>query len=204
MYKAGINPMLAYSQGGASAPAGASASMQSASLGDALHKGVGSAMEITRLNRENKETDSRIGVNELTKIKLATDADLNIQSAKASAALTAKTQAETGLIPVRKGLLGAQTNYTKERGKTSANTNEKYGIEKPVFEQQAIRERKDEVVKDGFLYRTLNMGGDLFNKFTRGASSAVDVMSTKRQIQPDQQMKYNYNRSMERRGPYGH
>lgn len=47
MSAAGLNPMLAYTQGGASTPAGASATMQ-----DVIGPAVGSAMQAIRLKRE--------------------------------------------------------------------------------------------------------------------------------------------------------
>lgn len=47
MRKAGINPLLAYSQGGASSPSGASAQMQ-----NVAQSGVSSALEATKNNYE--------------------------------------------------------------------------------------------------------------------------------------------------------
>ncbi len=54
MQAAGINPALAYSQGGASAPMGASGSGAQADVEDVLRPTVSSAMDIKRLNQELK------------------------------------------------------------------------------------------------------------------------------------------------------
>lgn len=62
---AGLNPMLAYSQGGASTPAGASATMQSPT-GGRLSERIASAMalkaEINRLNSETLKNESQAGL----------------------------------------------------------------------------------------------------------------------------------------------
>lgn len=54
MKAAGLNPMLAYSQGGASTPAGAGWE-----LGNVLEKGVSTAMDMRRMKQEIKESDAR-------------------------------------------------------------------------------------------------------------------------------------------------
>lgn len=90
MKKAGINPMLAYMQGGASSPQGASGSAQMARLdsermGDALTSGINSAIDTTRLKKELKETDSRISLQ---------DAQKTQSKAQASLQNSLKTQSE--------------------------------------------------------------------------------------------------------------
>lgn len=59
MRKAGLNPALLFSQGGASSPSGASTSVD-----NVLGKGVSSALESARLKREFKSVDSQIAVNQ--------------------------------------------------------------------------------------------------------------------------------------------
>lgn len=71
MRKAGINPLLAISQGGASTPAGASARVE-----DAIGKGVSSSLEARRISREFRDVDSRIALNEALKKTQEKQADL--------------------------------------------------------------------------------------------------------------------------------
>lgn len=88
--KAGLNPMLAYSQGGAPSPQGASATMESVGEGMA---NTATAMDALRI--QNKKTDAEIDkvqsdieVNEQTKKTLAAQADAsasNARQAKANA-----------------------------------------------------------------------------------------------------------------------
>ena len=72
MSQAGLNPMLAYSQGGASTPAGASAVMQNPYQigGQMALAGASTAIDAFRASNESQEIDSRIAVN---KSKLAND-----------------------------------------------------------------------------------------------------------------------------------
>lgn len=62
MRKAGINPMLAYQQGGASTPTGASASIEAANFGDTLKEGVSSALATTALKKDLEQKDADIAL----------------------------------------------------------------------------------------------------------------------------------------------
>ena len=66
MRQAGLNPALAYGQGGASSPSGASAPVIPEDLGSAVSKGLATAMEIKRFRQEMSESRSRTELNELT------------------------------------------------------------------------------------------------------------------------------------------
>ena len=77
MRKAGINPMLAYSQGGASTPGGASASGTALQMEDTLSKGVSSALETRRLQKELDATDSQVQLNKAAESTQAAQTVLN-------------------------------------------------------------------------------------------------------------------------------
>lgn len=90
---AGINPMMAAMNGGASTPAGASAQSQAAQYNDPLAPALTSAMDATRLKNELKVTqkgmdvsDSTIGVNKAVENTQATQALVNSNTAKVAAA----------------------------------------------------------------------------------------------------------------------
>ena len=73
---AGLNPMLAYQNGGASSPAGASGSGAMAHMEDSIGKGVSSAMERRRLKKEIDAVDSQTKLNNVAGAKAAADANL--------------------------------------------------------------------------------------------------------------------------------
>lgn len=82
MKAAGINPMMAFSQGGASTPQGAGATMQAARVEDALGKGVGSAMEALRVKKELAAADSQIDLNKAVAKTQETQQEANVMTAK--------------------------------------------------------------------------------------------------------------------------
>jgi len=81
MKAAGINPMMAYSQGGASTPGGASANMGAAHMEDTLNKGITSAIESARLQRELDQTDSQLALNKAQENMTKAQEKLNQNSA---------------------------------------------------------------------------------------------------------------------------
>lgn len=80
MQKAGINPMLAFSQGGASSPVGANANMQATNPGDALEgvsKGLSTAMDVSKLKKEQQVQDTTIDVNKNLSAEKKSATELN-------------------------------------------------------------------------------------------------------------------------------
>lgn len=108
MKKAGLNPMLAYSQGGASSPSGASATMQSPQTGEALKRGVATALDLKRLTKELETADSVISLNKASEKVKDTERELNVASAKNIQTNTKKTQTQ---MPAVK----AETAYEKKK-----------------------------------------------------------------------------------------
>ena len=69
MRKAGLNPILAATQGGASTPQGAMPNLTAPRVEDALTKTVNSAIQVRQLKKDLKQTDSQVALN-----KAATEA----------------------------------------------------------------------------------------------------------------------------------
>jgi hypothetical protein len=77
MRAAGINPMLAYQQGGSSTPGGSQATMQ-----DPSGPAISSALQLKKLNQEIKESKSRMVLNKELTYKAFEDASLSDTSAR--------------------------------------------------------------------------------------------------------------------------
>lgn len=110
---AGFNPALAYMQGGASTPSGATAHGVTAQAGaarmeDTLGKGVASAMEARRLKKEIEAADKNNQLTDALKEKAEADQFLSTTSAMESAARTKQAEA---LLPA----LEAESKYRQQQ-----------------------------------------------------------------------------------------
>lgn len=88
MKAAGLNPMLAMSGGGASAPSGNAPTMQAPQIEDAIGGGVNTAMANNRLDRERESADADIAVKKVQKKVVeaqAKSAGHNARTAKVNA-----------------------------------------------------------------------------------------------------------------------
>lgn len=99
MRKAGLNPLLAYSQGGASTPSGAQAKV--ADFGGAATTGLQAYNK--KIERKNLEADlgvkgTQVGLNKALKVKAAHEANAASSSALQLRALSHKTVAETNIL----------------------------------------------------------------------------------------------------------
>lgn len=75
MKSAGLNPILAYSQGGASTPSGASARMENV-LGPAVTSGMNSAMTVIQFRKQMELLDEQIKTQRQVARKTESEADL--------------------------------------------------------------------------------------------------------------------------------
>lgn len=88
MQKAGLNPMLAFSQGGASSPQGASGSTQTSKMENVISPAVATALQKQTIDGQLKKIESDVGVNN-SQIKL------NAAAEKQSTANARKANAES-------------------------------------------------------------------------------------------------------------
>lgn len=82
MRAAGINPMVAYSQGGASAPPGAKGDVANPELGEGLSQGVTSGMALAALEKDLQQKDADIALAEAAKEAKIAETHLTENSAK--------------------------------------------------------------------------------------------------------------------------
>ena len=95
MQKAGLNPMLAYSQGGASAPLGSMPNIQNSASG--VGQGVASAIQAKQVMANLQQVNSQTSLNENLAMKAKADAAYSISSARSADAQAAKTISEKSL-----------------------------------------------------------------------------------------------------------
>ena len=120
MRKAGINPMMAYSQGGASTPPGALAETAPASpvtgLADALKTGVASALQVREQNKALEMKDADIALAKATEGTKKTEAVLNTASAKG-----VEKQMQLANEQIRQTRAGTLSTLEDVRGKQLTN-----------------------------------------------------------------------------------
>lgn len=99
MKKAGINPMVAFQQGGASTPSGASASIASPNRVNNIMGGLStSAMDAMRLGNEVAATGSQMKYNDAAATKALAEASTSGYSAKEMSARTKTIEAQLDAI----------------------------------------------------------------------------------------------------------
>lgn len=153
MEEAGLNPILAYQQGGASTPQGAAGTAYTAHMENALGAAVSSSYEARRLRKEIQATESQIGLNEANKKVAAAQEKDYIASAKNLNSMSAKADSEKRLLDIATPTAKAQADLNK---------------------RQAEFNKKDSVFyTDQFLKR--------LNQALGGASSAKDLVMPGRQ-----------------------
>lgn len=162
MKAAGINPMVAYQQGGASSPMGAQASLNvpdvGRNIGDAIKNGLGTAMEMQRVDRELKQADSQIVLNAATAANQTQNAVVGQATAKN---IQTDTKVKT-LEAQKRGLEIPTVKSEAELGKAKADT------EKGFVKYDAITDR---------IFKLLNEGASAFMNFRRGGAAGTPPLT---------------------------
>lgn len=130
--KAGLNPILAYSQGGASAPGGAAASavaphVDSTQAGEGLKSASSSALQAMGLEKELQSKDANIALTKAATAAKDQEAIVNNNTARKLEADTIKSQVETGIRRQESAALMATLPATKSEAKlrqTQAETDQ--------------------------------------------------------------------------------
>lgn len=133
MRYAGLNPILAYSQGGATTPGGMGASMSAATmnntlegLGDGISSAAQKAKDATASDLNKEAAKNTASQTELNKANEILAKSLNVK-AEADAAVSAqqlhKVKEETNNVVATRSLIGAQTQHSAaSAANAAANT----------------------------------------------------------------------------------
>jgi len=128
MKKAGLNPMLAFQQGGASSPGGAMGQSHKAESVDPIGRGLSSAVDVKRLQNETKAQGSQQALNDAMASKALADA----QNAGAS---TKQTEVQTQAVK-------SQLEAIAARAKADAAT-AKYDYKAATYDAVAKRVNRE-------------------------------------------------------------
>lgn len=173
MKKAGLNPILAYSQGGASAPSGAAGSVSTAKMDAPLFEGLSSSATSAAQNLMQLRRD---------------DSQLQLQDAQsgAAAAQTLKTtaDAEKSKVETANALAGGQraaeihgqTSSARQLDKMRADFDKRW----TTFDKTNEKIQKGAQTVEGIgdaAWSLLPGGKFIKNLFGRGASSAKDLQT---------------------------
>lgn len=127
MKAAGLNPMLAYSQGGASAPQGASIAAQAPHVEaakvqaeDGMAKGVSSAADAVRIHKEFKALESQTALNAAAAESAQAQTRLNNTNAKVAAANEKMMLAEYPAVQAQARLDKARAEIDQKMVKADA------------------------------------------------------------------------------------
>jgi len=121
---AGLNPMLAFSQGGAGQPSGNSASMsgggsmQSTQEGEALSEGGQSAVKLLALAKELEQKDSQIELTKASKQAADAQAALNRNSARKVEEQIHSTKLDNSLKEIEVAPKAVEGKYRYEKART--------------------------------------------------------------------------------------
>lgn len=108
MRAAGLNPILAYKQGGASTPSGATASVDFENAMESLGHGVSSAAQLGRRTAELQQLKAQTA-------NTVSQAELNKANEDLAKLSAVKTQQETATSAAQQANINAQTAYTVEQ-----------------------------------------------------------------------------------------
>jgi len=178
MKAAGLNPMLAYSQGGASQPAGAGAQMQAASMGSGLRNSASTAIEATRLNKELDQADSQIKLNDAAAGAKEEERFLNLSSAQKLNVDRNKSALEQQALQKQ---MPAIEKESKARQAEAELKKEKAEIDKKAVKYDAIMNRVNQAVGTansaaGVIKPKIQIGGSRKNKSTVIDKSTGEIL----------------------------
>lgn len=156
MKAAGLNPMLAYQQGGASTPAGSGGQGIAAKMEDPFSRGLNSALETRRLRKDIEATESQVSLNDAASATQRAQARLNEANAKVAQKnakaieLQLPAIGEQSKLDVQKSKYDQKfidfDSWTKRIGSALGLANSAAGIAKPGIRIDRPRSQKELII----------------------------------------------------------
>lgn len=115
MQLAGLNPMLAFSQGGASSPSGSLAQVEAVNAGDAIKAAGATAKDVAAFNMEMKQKTAELQLAKAATAAKITEADLNQHTAKNVDSTTERQNTEIKILKKKLPAIAAESkNQVKQ------------------------------------------------------------------------------------------
>lgn len=178
MKKAGLNPILAYSQGGASAPSGAQGSVSTAKMEAPTISGLSSsAMSAANMGLQMRRDDSSIALQDAQKNSTAATTQKIVADTERSKVETAN-QIQTAK---RQAEIHHDTASARQLNKMQADFDRNYVKYDKLNEKIQTGAETTENVGDA-IYSLLPGGKFLKNIFGRSGSSATDLQGMRKRF----------------------
>lgn len=130
MKRAGVNPMLAFSQGGAGTPASSAAQVENEEMGNALKNSATSAVQAVQLDKELRQADAGIALTDAQRVATEAQAENNRETAKKTAVERKQIAANTKVLEQEAPKRAAEASYASK----NLAEREKYAKWEAIFD----------------------------------------------------------------------
>lgn len=180
--KAGLNPILSATHGGASAPSGAMAMSQSTRPGDALAAAVSSGLQARALKKDVEAANSQIDLNLVKQGTETTAQEANKASAFKALADASRTNLEADKIKMELPAIGEEAKTRQKKAKVDFENAE---LDKKLQQAGRITGAISDTVGSAYGFK------NLFKKPMKGYTTQ-DIEVPTGEIKKEKSIRYQY------------